>query len=494
MRPAWGALDPRTPVVAGVGVASQQVDEPGQGAEALELMRRAACRAGEDAGAPALLREVGRIAVPQGTWPYADPARLLGRFIGAPRARSILVAAGIPQQTLLNQAYAAIREGQLDAALIVGGEAARRAALASRHGVALVDTVQDDVQPDEVQLPADEIVSALEIEAGIVSAMEPYALIDSALRAAEGRSLAAHRDEIAALYAGLSAVASGFPHAAFPSPRDAGVLREPGSGNRPCAFPYNKWHCSQLHVDQAAAILVCSLDAAERAGVDPARIVFPLVALESSQSVPVSARRDLHRWPAMEALGQAASTHLGSPLTTIERVELYSCFPAAVRVQQRALGLPTDGIPSITGGMSFAGGPWNNFVLQATAAMVEAVRREPGLRGLVSTVSGFLNKPGLAVYGTAPPRVPVLLGDLAGEARRRTARCEVVGGYVGPARVVAYTVTYAGLTPQRCLVIADTPQGRRCIAAAADTDLARRATEEELIGTEVAVDGGRFRV
>ena len=33
--------------------------------------------AAADAGAPSLLAAVDRIAVPQGTWSYADPARLV---------------------------------------------------------------------------------------------------------------------------------------------------------------------------------------------------------------------------------------------------------------------------------------------------------------------------------------------------------------------------------------------------------------------------------
>ena len=35
---------------------------------------------------------------------------------------------------------------------------------------------------------------------------------------------------------------------------------------------------------------------------------------------------------------------------------------------------------TITGGMAFAGGPFNNFVLQATVAMIERLRRQPGER------------------------------------------------------------------------------------------------------------------
>jgi acetyl-CoA C-acetyltransferase len=487
-------LDPLTPVIVGVGVASQRLDEPGAGLEALELMIEATRAAGEDSGAPGILKRVRHVAVPHGTWNYSDPGRIVAERIGAVGARTSLVATGIPQQTLLDDAYAAIRDGNLDVALVVGGEASRRAALARRCGVPLADTIQEGATPDDLRLPNEEIVSQVEIESGMSSAMEPFAMIDSALRAAEGRSLDDHRDEIARLWAGFNRVASRFEHAAFPEPREAAFLREPSEANRPIAFPYNKWHCAQMSVDQAAAIVVCSLEAAKRSRVDPDRIVFPLVALESSFSLPLPYRRDLHRWPAMEILGGAAEAHLGCPPSDFDLVELYSCFPAAVRVQQRALGMPADVVPTVTGGESFAGGPWNNFVLQATAAMIERLRAERGSTGLVTTLSGIVNKPGFAVYSTKPGSKSLLLGDLSDRADRATPRVDAITGYRGRARVAAYTVTYEGFDPAKCTIIGDTADGRRCMATADDSRLARRATVEELIGTAVAVDGGRFEV
>ena len=490
----WDTLDPRTPVIAGVGVASQHVDEPGGGLEALELMLAAARTAAQDTGAPGIPSAIQRVAVPRGMWDYTDPGRLIAERIGAAGARTVLVGTGIPQQTLLNDAHAAIRNGTLDVALIVGGEAARRAAIARRHGVTPINTVQDAATPDDLQLPTDEFVTSIEIEGGVSSAAQMFALVDSALRAAEGRTLDEHRDEIARLWAGFSAVAAQFPHAAFPQRRDAAFIRDPSQANFPIAFPYNKWHCAQMNVDQAAALLVCSLEAALRLGVNRDRVVFPLVALESSFSLPLAKRRDLHRWPAMEVLGRAAEAHLGHPQSAIEFVELYSCFPAAVRVQQRALRLPVDGVPTITGGEPFAGGPWNNFVLQATAAMVERLRAQRHAQGLVSTVSAIVNKPGLAVYAAQPPAAPLLLGDLADDADRATPRVELIGGYRGPARVAAYTVAYEQATPAKCIIIADTPAGQHCVATCDDTELARRATQEELIGTAVNVDGARFGV
>ena len=478
-------------MVVGVGVASQQLDEPGAGAEALELMITAASSAGADSGAAGILREVQCVAVPHGTWAYTDPGRAIATRIGAPGARSVLVQAGIPQQTLFNDAHAAIRDGALDVALIVGGEATRRATLARRAGMTVIDSVQDTA-PDEFRVPTGEIITRIEIEGGIASVVAPYALIDSALRHAEGRTVDEHRDDIARLWAGFNTVAGQFPHAAFPEPRDAAFLREPSERNRPFAFPYNKWHCAQMNVDQAAAILVCSLDAAIRLGVEPDQIVFPLVALESSFMLPISKRREIHRWPGMEVLGEAAAAHLGHPLSDIELVEIYSCFPAAVRVQQRALGLPVDGVPTITGGEPFAGGPVNNFVLQVTAAMIERLRVERAAKGMVSTVSGILNKPGLAVYAAEPGNAPLLLDDLAEAAEHATDAAEPIAGYRGPARVAACTVSYDGMNPAKCTVIADTPDTKRCVATADDPVLARRATNEELIGTTISIDGTSF--
>src|SRR5699024_8650995 len=115
---------------------------------------------------------------------------------------------------------------------------------------------------------------------------------------------------------------------------------------------------------------------------------------------------------------------LGHPLAACEHVEVYSCFPLAVRVQQRELDLPVDVAPTITGGMTFAGGPFNSFVLQATVAMAQRLR-ERGGRGLVTTVSGMLTKPGLAVWSSEPPTGAPLVADLAAEADAATATVPV---------------------------------------------------------------------
>jgi acetyl-CoA C-acetyltransferase len=218
------------------------------------------------------------------------------------------------------------------------------------------------------------------------------------------------------------------------------------------------------------------------------RWIFPLVGLESSAAVPLVNRRHLHRWPAMGLLGRMAADHLGRRVADCDHVELYSCFPAAVRVQQRELDLPADGTPTITGGMTFAGGPFNSFVLQSTAAMARRLRDQPGL-GLVTTVSGLLTKPGLAVWSSAPGPRPPLVADARAEAAALTEIVDATADHEGPGTVAAATVTYDGLRPDQVIAIVDVEGDRRTIARSRDRDLIDRTVVEGLVGASVRTAG-----
>src|SRR3974390_1646095 len=89
----------------------------------------------------------------------------------------------------------------------------------------------------------------------------------------------------------------------------------------------------------------------------PSRRRYAHGALHSAEAVPLTARRFLHTWPAMGVLGRAAARHVGRPLREVGLAEVYSCFPSAVRVQQRALGLDPPGTPTLTGGTALARAP-----------------------------------------------------------------------------------------------------------------------------------------
>ncbi len=105
-------------------------------------MAQASLHAGADAGSLDLLANVDRIAVPQGSWAYTNPARSVADQIGANDAITIYSELGVPQQTLINEALRAITAGESDVALVVGGEAR---AWARKPGA--TETVHSDDQP-----------------------------------------------------------------------------------------------------------------------------------------------------------------------------------------------------------------------------------------------------------------------------------------------------------------------------------------------------------
>jgi acetyl-CoA C-acetyltransferase len=458
-------------------------------AEAAELMVMALEAAAADAGSSSLLGAIDRIAVPQGTWSYADPARLVAERVGSPGARTFFGRLGAPQQTLVSGALRAIAAGEAEVAVVVGGEARARVRRAEKAGEVAAETEQVGVEPDVVIDRPNDFVARSEIEIRLVEPVLQYAMIENALGAAEGQTIEEQRRSIAELWERCNVVARSNPDAAFPASWSADELATASPTNRPLAFPYNKWHASQWTVDQAGALLLCSVEAARAHGVAADRWVFPLVGIDASHGVSLSRRRHLHRWPAMGVLGRAGVERIGRPLDAVEHVELYSCFPSAVRVQQRELALPLDATPTETGGMAFAGGPFNNFVYQATASMVPRLRADPSALGLITTVCGLLTMPGLAVWSATPDHRPPLLSDLADEAAAATETMPVVDEHHGPAVVVSGTVSYAGMEPARTYVVADIDGGRRCVASGDAPGLAGAVLAGKLIGTEIEIDG-----
>jgi len=487
------SLDSPVPVLIGVGVAHQRLAEAGAGHDTTGLMAEAVAAALDDAGTAAAAARVDWVGATRGLSGLPDAARRIAETLGV-QAFTVAADVGIPQQTLVNHAMEAIRSGKASVAVVCGGETKFRDDTARRAGVELAGHDQDGLVPDLDMSPQGEIVARPEIEIGAVAPVQQYAMIDSARRAAEGWTLDAHRDDIAAIWHRFNEVARTNPRADFGNAMSHEEIRDPGPQNRPIAYPYNKWHNSQWGVDQASAMVFCSVAVADELGIDAAQRVYPHVGLESSLSLSLSRRRDLHRWPSMRVLGETAEGHIGRPISSMDFVELYSCFPVAVRVQQTELGLDPAGTPTLTGGMAFAGGPFNNFVYQATVDMIEQVRAERGSYGAVTAVSGLLTKPALAVWSTEPPAKGLLVADLVDEARAATVEVPLDEAPDGDGVIATYTVIYAGTDPARVCAILDLDSGDRAVAAVDDADLADAAVREDLIGSRARVSGRTLSV
>ena len=486
------AVAPNTPVLVGVAAVQQRIEEAGLGLEPVELMIAALKQAAEDAGSGELLRRADRIEVPKGLWNYSDPARLVAAAIGAEQAHTVLAEIGILQQTMINRACNSIAGGACHIVLVTGAEAKYRALRGQIAGVEIAETAQQDIEPDTTLQPAAELWSTVESDTGLGMPVGFYAILDSALRAAQGMSVAEHRDRMAALYADFSAIAAANENAWLREPVDAALIREHSPRNRMLAFPYTKLHHSQWNVDQGAGLIFCSAAMAEELGIAPERRVFPLAGTESNAMSVVSARRDLHRCHGFHEAGREVLALAGKQPADIDLMELYSCFPLAVRAQLQELGLPADQPLSVTGAMTFGGGPLNNFVLQATVKMARLLRDQPAATGLVTCVSGMNTKQGCALYSTLGNPAGWQFADVTAAVEAATGLCELISGCEGAASIAGYTVLYQGESPWRAVAVCDLPDGRRTVVFSEDLGVIEAMLVEEFVGRTVEIAGGEY--
>jgi acetyl-CoA C-acetyltransferase len=438
-------LDPRTPVLVGVGQLSHRVDRGEDPQEPVELLVAAANRAEADTGATGVLAALDAVKVVSIlSWRYADPGRLVADRIGAAGVRTTYTSGGgQTPQSLVHRTAEEILEGRADCVLIGGAEAWRTRQGARRAGETLDWTDQGDVVPDEMTGGDLDMNHPDELALGIGMPVQVYPLFDVALRAAEGWSVTEHRARLGRLYARFSEIAAENPNAWNRQVHTAAEVAEATSDNRMVGFPYTKRMNSYEMLDQAAAVLCCSAERAEALGIDHDRWVFPHSGAEAKDPY-VSLRRSLHESPAMEAAGRTALALAGTDVDGVAHLDLYSCFPSAVQLAARALGVTDDRDVTVTGGMSFAGGPWNNYVTHSIATMVDRLREHSGELGLVSANGGLASKEAFGVYGTTPPADGFRVGQqqaTPGDAGDRPGRT-LSTDHDGPATIESYTVMH----------------------------------------------------
>ena len=485
------SIDPNTPVLVGVGVIQQREDQPEKALQPHQLMIEAVKSAAQDAGSDRLLTEAGRIYVPRGMWAYSDPARLIAEAVGAQSATSVMAEIGILQQTLFADACERILAGEHDIAIVAGGEAKYRQLQATIQGIELNDDVPSDNPADVTLTPEAELWSEHESAAGLAMPVGFYALMESALRYARGQSVEEHRDLLATMYENFSKVAVDNPHAWNRKLMTAEEIRNPSPKNKMLAFPYTKFHNTQWNVDQAAGLILCSVAKAEALGISRDKWIFPLASTESNHMVNTSERKEIHRCPGAEIAGKRALELADVTVSAIDLIDMYSCFPAAVQIYAEPLGIPLDGPLTVTGGMTFGGGPLNNYILQSTCRMAELLREKGQGTGLVSCVSGMLTKQGFGIWSTEPnPN-----GFQSEDVTKQTAKVEtanMVADYSGDGQIVAFTVLFEGSEPSRAVVVCDLPSGQRTIVYNEDTALMERMQKEEFCGVAVTIGEGQF--
>jgi acetyl-CoA C-acetyltransferase len=399
--------DERAAVIVGVGQWSERIEDPQQVPSPVEILAEVARRAARDAGpGPKLLEALDTVAlVPLTAWPTKNLARLLAESLAIRPAQELVTTiGGNSPQMLVNHFAREIAGGRRDAVLIAGCDVFRTMRRARKAGVGLDWPTGGDGTPETLGKDGSPVLEPERIH-GLGAPAVVYPLFENAWRARRGWSLDEHRRRLGALLAPMTEVAVGNPYAWFPVRRSAEEIATPSPDNRMVSFPYTKYMNAILEVDQGAGLILCSAARARAAGIPESRWVHWWGGGDAVEEPwHVCERPDLSRSPGIARAGAAALAEAGVSIDEIGHFDLYSCFPCAVQLARDALGVADDDPRpvTLTGGLPYAGGPGNAYVLHALARAVERLRDAPGTRALVTGVGWYLTKHAIGVLASAP--------------------------------------------------------------------------------------------
>lgn len=485
------------PILVGVGQFTERIDDPDYRAlSVVELGAEATRRCLNDAlSAERLAPNIDVIAgVRQFETSTPDAVAVFGRSNNFPRSvmerlgqqpqRAILdVAGGQSPQKLVIESAEMIASGKAQCVLLVGAEAmsTQRYLMGQGKHPDWSETVAGSLEDRGYGVEG--ILTQDLIRHQLLNAISGYALFDNARRSALGLSRSDYRKAIGELFAPFSQVAAHNPYATAPKAYTAEELATVSEHNRLVSDIYTRLVVSRDQVNQAAALLLTSVEKASELGIPKEKWVY-LHGYAYATERTILERSDLSRSPAAIRVSETALAAAGKRMDDMKYIDLYSCFASPVFNIADAFNLSSDNTPSltVTGGLPFFGGAGNNYSMHAIATTAELLRENPGSFGFVGANGGFMSKYAVGIYSTTPVDFKPLDGqDLQAEIDA-LPQPAISSRPVGAARIETYAIEYdrAG-TPERALIIGRLEDTTRFMAVTADGDaqtLQRLADEQ----------------
>lgn len=321
-----------------------------------------------------------------------DPATLLYGDVG-----------GQSPQKHLNQLACQVHDGKYKAVIIASAENIGTVKRARRSGQALdwnqpATREMTDLRTDEVKM-----LTAYEWRQGLINMPMSYGIVENARRGRLGMDRESYANEMAQLWSAFSDVSMTREHANFARRWTAEELLQDDHGNYRLNDPYRRWMVAQDAVELGAAVIMTTAGHAAGLGIAEDKMIY--LHSGADASVPLmSLQEDLSISPAMESAFPKALDLAELTADGLGPVDIYSCFPVAVSLAIDALGSPDRPLSSytLTGGLTFFGGPGNSYSTHGMVALVEALRKDGSKPGMISANGGVINKESVGIYGAKP--------------------------------------------------------------------------------------------
>ena len=493
-----------TPILIGAGLTVQKEKDLSKVKSPLALLAEAAETALADAGgaARANIDAVAGIRFvtdsPEGRMlpfgKYKNIGLSVANRLGLKPTQALMAATGgNSPQMMINELADRISRGDVGAALLVGGEGLGSIMRAVGQGVDLsaepgwnddADDIREDIGVEK------DGCSPVERRHALYYPVNVYPILENALRHHLGRDMATHMQKLGELMQPFTEVAAQNPYSWFPTARTAAEISTVGDDNRLVGYPYPKFMNSVIRVDQAAAVVMTSVGKAREMGIDEANFVYLHGCAEANDIWNPIERPELHRSHAMQGMSALALDMAGWSIADIDYFDLYSCFPVAVEVACREMGIDEDDPRpfTVTGGLPYFGGAGNAYTLMSVATMAHKLRAAPGSKGFCNGNGWFLTKHALGLYSTTP---------FEGDWQRQAP--SVLQGKIdalptlpvdetpsGSGRIESYTVAHVnGKPPEGLLIGRMADSGNRfCALMTQDDGHVARLMQQDGIGMD----------
>ena len=470
------------PVIVGVGSIQQKGNYKSLD-EALILMDIATKKAIKDTNNEDIKNFIEEIHIPKGYWRYRDPGKWIATKNNFKDVKTSVYKIGVLQQNLLNSCCNKILNKEIGASLIVGGEARYKLLLSQIKNKDFKEIELNENPNFYVKAKDDIHLDEEKAELGMM-AVGYYAILESAFRFNKNISIENQSDFVAEMYAYFSKVASRNKDAWTDSTLDANEIKNITKKNSLQAFPYNKYHCTSWNVNQSAAIIVCSEKIADDLDIPQEKRVYPLASSENNHMIGTLQRPKLYEQHGMQLAAKYILDVCQKLKIEPNFYDLYSCFPVAVQMFAESLNLNDYKKFTITGGMSFAGGPLNSYVLHSLAKMVSKIRKTKDSSGIVTGVSGMMTKQSYALL-SSNPLMNFTHKDFTEFAAKKEKPVEISSLIDGTGIVIGYTILNKTEENYKAVIFIDCSDNKRKLITSDDMSIIKSMENKEWVGKKV---------
>ncbi len=310
---------------------------------------------------------------------------------------------GQSPQKHLNKLACDVHDGKYKAVVIASAENTGTVKRARRSGQELdwsrpATREMTDLRTDDIK-----ILTAYEWRQGLISMPMSYGIVENARRARLGMDRDSYAQDMAELWSAFASVSVTREHAQFARNWTPEQLLSDEDSNYRLNDPYRRWMVAQDAVELGAAVIMTTAGHAAELGIPEDKWIY--LHSGADASVPLMSQQgDLSISPAMESAFPKALELAEVTAEELGPIDIYSCFPVAVSLGIDALGSPDRPLSSytLTGGLTFFGGPGNSYSTHGMVALVEALRKDGSKPGMISANGGVINKESVGIYAAQP--------------------------------------------------------------------------------------------